>query len=129
MVKGAAMFLFGAAVLVQAAFKILSQGVPDAEAMGVIGVLALAANGTCLALLLRHRADDINMKSAWICSRNDIAANVAVIAAGALFALTGSVWPDVAIGLGISALFIKSAVGVFREATATLLREARGERH
>lgn len=120
MAKGAVMMLFGVAVLVEALFKILTQEVPNASIISVVGAIAVAANAGCLLLLLRHRHDDINMKSAWICSRNDIVANVAVVLAGLLVAFTGSYWPDVIVGIGIATLFLQSALGVSREAYGAL---------
>lgn len=78
-----------------------------------IGVVALTANVTCLLLLLlRHRADDINMSSAWICSRNDIIASVAVVASAIAVATLDSRWPDVLVGAAIAVLFLASAIGV-----------------
>ena len=94
-VKGAIMVLFGLAVLVEAVSKAVGQVQPDAATMGAIGALAFAANAACLGLLLRHREDDINMRSAWICSRNDIIANLAVVGAAGVVRLTSSRWPDV----------------------------------
>jgi Co/Zn/Cd efflux system component len=82
--------------------------------------LALAANALCLALMCRRRADDLNMRSAWLCSRNDVAANLGVLAAAGGVAATGSAWPDVAIGLAIAALCAGSAVDVLRAARRAL---------
>lgn len=118
--KGTVMALLGVVVLVEAVLKVLSPAVPRVELMGGIGALALAANVACLLLLLRHRDDDMNMRSSWICSRNDIIANVSVIAAAAVVAATGSRWPDVAVGTGIAGLFLVSAVGVLPDATRSL---------
>ena len=81
-----------------------------------MGIVALAANLGCLLLLRRHRADDINMQSSWVCSRNDIIANVAVIGAAVGVRVFASWWPDVLVGGGIATLFILSAVGVLRNA-------------
>jgi Co/Zn/Cd efflux system component len=95
-------------------------GVPVFETMGVVSLIALAANGTCLALLWKHRAEDVNMSSVWECSRNDIASNTAVfIAAGAVW-LTDSGWPDLVVGLALSVLFLRSAVRVSRDAMRAL---------
>jgi Co/Zn/Cd efflux system component len=113
--KGMVMALFGTVVLVEAAGKAIGQVVPDAGTMGIVGALALAANVGCLALLMRHRRDDINMKSAWACSRNDIIANVAVIGAAVAVGQFGSWWPDVLVGAGIAALFLITALSVVRE--------------
>lgn len=112
LLKGIIMAIFGLVVLGQVAYKLVVPHVPAHEVIGVIGFMALVANGICLLLLWRHRADDINMSSVWLCSRNDIIANISVIcAAGAVWA-TGSAWPDLVVGVAIAALFIKSAVTV-----------------
>lgn len=116
MLKAAIMFTFAAVILAQVAAKLVTGTVPDADVVGVIAFVALAANLVCLTLLFRHRGDDINMRSTWICSRNDIAANVAVIVSAAAVALTASIWPDVIVSLAIVALFVRSASGVWKEA-------------
>ena len=114
LIKGSIMAAFGLFVLGQAIYKIIVPQVPAFEAIGAIGVLALAANGLCLFLLWRHRADDINMSSVWLCSRNDIVANVSVLFAAVGVWLTGSGWPDILVGLALSALFFRSALFVIR---------------
>jgi Co/Zn/Cd efflux system component len=90
--------------------------VPVAETMGVIGTLALAANAVCLALLWPRRGDDVNMRSTWTCSLNDVAGNIGVLVAGAGVAVTGRAWPDIAIGMLIAALFVTSAIRIIRDA-------------
>ena len=77
--KAAVMGLFGVFVFGQVVYKLLYPQLPTVEAMGAVGVLALAANGACFALLWRHRAEDINMRSVWLCSRNDLVANGSVL--------------------------------------------------
>jgi Co/Zn/Cd efflux system component len=119
------MAAFGIGVLVQVAVKILSGLLPSAEVMGGIGLLALAANGLCLTLLWRRRADDINMRSAWVCSLNDVAGNGAVLVASAAVAVTGSGWPDIIVGVLIAAMFGASAISVLRSA-ARSVRAAHG---
>jgi cation diffusion facilitator family transporter len=116
--KGALMLLFGLLVIFEAVRKMLVGGVPDAQWMGVVAVIALAANGLCFALLYRHRSDDLNMKSTWLCSRNDLIANTSVILAAVLVGVTGSLWPDVIIGLAIAMLFLHSARQVLTESWA-----------
>lgn len=118
--KGVIMAGFGLFVLGQALYRALTPELPHAQTMGLIGLLALGANALCLGLLWRHRADDINMRSVWLCSRNDIIANTAVIAAAGAVALTASRWPDVAVGLGIAALFLRTAWHVIRDARRQL---------
>lgn len=73
---------------------------------------ALAANGVCALLLWRCQRDDLNMRSAWLCSRNDVAANVGVLVAAAGVSLTGSAWPDIVTGLAIAAMFGSAAIDV-----------------
>ena len=70
--KAAMMGLFGAFVFGQLVYKLAYPQLPTVETMGVVGALALAVNGVCFALLWRHRAEDINMRSVWLCSRNDL---------------------------------------------------------
>lgn len=122
--KGGIMAAFGLFVLGQALYRALTPELPHAETMGLIGLLALGANALCLALLWRHRADDINMRSVWLCSRNDIIANVAVLAAAGAVVLTVSRWPDILVGLGIAALFLRTAWNVLRDAVRELRRPA-----
>lgn len=113
--KGVVMALFAASVAVEAALKLAFGAVPDAGTMGGIGALALAGNAACFALLHRHRSDDLNMRSTWLCSRNDLIGNSAVLVAAVAVAASGSLWPDVAVGLGIAALFARSAWVVLRD--------------
>ncbi|MBX3018835.1 MAG: cation transporter [Bdellovibrionaceae bacterium] len=118
--KGVIMAVFGAAVLGQAIFRYMTQTVPLAETMGAIGVVALAANLYCLLLLYRHRSDDINMKSTWLCSRNDIIANAGVIGASGLVAYFNSGLPDLLVGAAIAGLFLWSSIQVIVEARGEL---------
>ncbi len=112
LIKGIIMAAFGLVVLGQVAYKIAVPYVPAFDVIGVVGFMALAANGICLSLLWRHRADDINMSSVWLCSRNDIIANSSVICAAVAVWATGRAWPDIVVGAAIAVLFLKSAVTV-----------------
>jgi Co/Zn/Cd efflux system component len=118
--KGAMMALFGLGVLSQVIHKILSGVVPIAETMGLIGTLVLIGNGICFLLLYRHRSDDLNMRSTWLCSRNDIIANVAVLVAAAAVGILHSAWPDILVGAAIAALFLRSALTVLTESLSEL---------
>jgi Co/Zn/Cd efflux system component len=118
--KGGLILLAGLAVMAQVLYKALHPQVPIYEAMGVASLLALAANGTCLALLWTHRDEDVNMSSVWECSRNDIAANLSVFVAAAGVWFFDSPWPDLAIGFGLGLLFLWSATGVLRSAVRSL---------
>jgi len=123
LLKGNIMAAFGLLVLGQVVYKISVPHVPAFDVIGVVGFVALAANGICLSLLWHHRADDINMNSVWLCSRNDIIANSLVICAAAAVWATGSPWPDLIVGAGIAALFLKSA-GTVLVGSARELRQA-----
>jgi Co/Zn/Cd efflux system component len=112
LLKGGIMAAFGLAIVVEVMVKLARGLAPQADVMWGVGCLALAANTSVLVFLWRHRADDINMRSVWICSRNDVAANAGVLLAALGVTVTGSAWPDVAVGLGIGGLFVSSAVGV-----------------
>lgn len=114
--KAAVMGLFGAFVLGQLAFKIWFPQVPAYETMGVVGALALLVNATCCAALWRHRAEDINMSSVWLCSRNDIVANLSILVASFAVWQLGSAWPDIVVGAMICGLFLHSAFVVAFEA-------------
>ena len=85
--------------------KVQAGVIPAGFVMGGIGALALAANAFCFVLLWRHQAADINLKSTWLCSRNDVVANGAVVVAAALVVQLRSAWPDVSIGGGIAVLW------------------------
>ena len=117
--KGAIMAGFGLFVLAQAVHQALTPALPHAPTIGAIGLLALAANAVCLALLTRHRSDDVNMRSVWLCSRNDIIANLAVLVAAVAVWGSASRWPDLIVGVGIALLFLSSALRVLRDARST----------
>nr|WP_314586545.1 cation diffusion facilitator family transporter [uncultured Pseudomonas sp.] len=127
LVKGGFMLLFGLVVVADAVRKVILQEVPQADWMGTIGLVALLANTYCFYLLYSHRADDLNMRSTWICSRNDLVANASVVLAAILVTVTGSLWPDILVGLAIAALFLHSAWQVSREAYGALHLGSQGQ--
>lgn len=120
LVKGSFMLLFGLGVLAEAVYKIVHPVMPGAEIMGVVGGIALAANLICFLLLYRHRADNLNMSSTWLCSRNDLIANVGVLAAAAASYMLTSRWPDIVVGVVIAGLFLGSAFNVIRQSVGAL---------
>ncbi|TAL45411.1 MAG: cation transporter [Methylovulum sp.] len=124
LLKGGIMAAFGLFVLGQAVYKIVFPQLPVFETIGAIGLLALATNSLCFMLLWRHRADDINMSSVWLCSRNDIIANVSVLFAAAGVWLSHSGWPDILVGLALAVLFLRSALFVLREALSEIRASA-----
>ncbi len=113
--KGLVLAAFGLGVMVEAILKTFSDIIPSAPTMGWVGFLALAANATCLFLLLRHKNDDLNMKSVFICSRNDIVANVGVLVAAFLVSFFHSKWPDIIVGGFIASIFLSSAFTIIKE--------------
>ena len=88
--------------------------------MGVVGAIALTANLVCFILLYRHRGDNLNMSSTWLCSRNDLIANVGVLLAAGITFWVVSRWPDIIVGCVIAALFLHSAYGVLHDAIVAL---------
>ncbi len=120
LVKGASLALFGLWVLGYTGYRVVVLGLPQAEVMGAIGVLALLANLASVALLLRFRRGDANIRSVWLCSRNDAIGNVAVIAAAIGVAATASPWPDLAVAAVMATLFLWSATAIVRQALAEL---------
>jgi len=116
LVKGILMFLLGAYVVSEGVYKILYPILPSGETISLIGVIALIANLTCFALLWKHKNDDLNLKSAWICSRNDVTTNVVVILAGFLVLYFQSMWPDIIVGLGMTLIVFNSSAQIIKEA-------------
>jgi len=120
LVKGGFMLLFGLGVMGEAIYKVLHPVIPSVETMGIVGGVALAANLVCFFLLKRHRTDNLNMSSTWLCSRNDLIANLGVLLAAAGSYLITSRWPDIIIGSIIAGLFLSSALGVLRASIRVL---------
>ena len=118
--KGGLIVFAGLFVLGQVLYRLAEPAQPIFEVMGAISLLALAANATCLALLWKHRREDINMSSVWECSRNDIASNVAVFCAAAAVWASDSRWPDLAVGAVLALLFLRSGFRVIQQAWAQL---------
>ena len=87
--------------------------------MSLIGLMALAANLGSVWLLMAYKDGDANVRSVWLCSRNDIIANLSVLVAATGVWLSDSQWPDVVIGIGIALVFFRSATHVLRDAILT----------
>ena len=122
LLKGAAMAFYGIAVLAYAGWRAWLGVPPEVLTMGVVGTLALAVNFGVAALLFRFREGDANMRSVWLCTRNDVIANLAVLAAAAGVLGTGTVWPDVAVATVLAVLGLSSGRIVIRQARAELER-------
>jgi Co/Zn/Cd efflux system component len=118
--KGVTMGAFGIWVLASSAWKGLVGAPPEAVTMGVVGFAALIANALCFALLSAYRSGDSNMRSVWLCSRNDLIGNCAVLASAIGVARTGAAWPDVIVAVTMAALALQGAAVVVRQARAEL---------
>ena len=120
LLKASIMSLFAFGILGSSIYRVSHQVIPIASAMGIVGSLALLINLFCAYLLLRFKDDDVNMRSAWLCSRNDVLANLGVIAAAGGVIWTGSHWPDLAVGIIIAGLILQSSFGIFKDAQLEL---------
>jgi Co/Zn/Cd efflux system component len=116
LLKGACMIGFGLFVLGRAAWMFSQGGTPEAFAMGSIGLLALIANVTVAAMLYAYREGDANMRSVWLCSRNDAIGNIAVMLAALGVLGTSSAWPDLAVASGMALLALSGGVSVIKQA-------------
>ncbi|WP_313139278.1 cation transporter [Stenotrophomonas sp.] len=114
--KGLLILAFFVFIVVEVVSKLIYGAPPSSGLMLGFGAIALVANLVCLTVLWRFRALNINMKSTFECSRNDVVANIGVLVAAGGVALTGSGWPDIVVGAVIALLFLKTAVGVIGEA-------------
>jgi Co/Zn/Cd efflux system component len=120
LLKGAAMSVYGIGVLAYAGYRAWLGTPPEPLTMGVVGALALAVNFSVAALLFRFREGDANMRSVWLCTRNDVIANILVLAAAAGVLGTGTVWPDVAVAAILATLGLTSGSSVIRQARGEL---------
>jgi cation diffusion facilitator family transporter len=116
LLKGGIMAAFAAGIAVEIALKLARGVTPDGDVMSTVATVALLANASVLVFLWRHRSDDLNMRSAWLCSRNDVIANAGVLVAAGAVRLSGSAWPDILVGLAIACLFGSSAIAIIRQA-------------
>jgi len=116
--KGISLLVMGLWVFGSTAYQVFVVGVPEAQIMGVIGFMALAANLISVALLAAYKDGDANVRSVWLCSRNDAIGNVAVMIAalGAWGTATG--WPDLIVAGIMAGLFLSSAVQILKQAMA-----------
>jgi Co/Zn/Cd efflux system component len=120
LLKGAAMSVYGIAVLAYAGWRAWLGVAPEPLTMGLVGTLALSVNFGVAALLYRFREGDANMKSVWLCTRNDVIANILVLIAAAGVFGTGTVWPDVGVAAILAILGLSSGRTVIRQARAEL---------
>jgi len=118
--KGVTIAAFGVWVLGTVVWHSVQGTLPNAFAMGSVGAAALTANAASFGLLWAYRRGDANMRSAWICTRNDVLGNLAVLLAAAGVFGTGTGWPDIVVAAVMAALAIQGSVLVIRQASAEL---------
>ncbi len=118
--QGVFLGALGLGVLISTALRVLARQPPEAELMGMFGIVALAVNISAAVVLIPHRKGDVNVRAVWLFSRNDAIGNIAVVIAAALVALTQSPWPDLIVAMVIAALFLQSSWSIVRDAHARL---------
>jgi Co/Zn/Cd efflux system component len=120
LLKGATMFGFGVFVLIKGTWAFWAGGVPVAITMGVVGFMALLANAGVAIMLYAWRHGDANMRSVWLCSRNDALSNLAVMLAALGVFGTGSAWPDLLVALVMALLALSAGWSVMQQARSEL---------
>jgi len=125
LVKGVTMGLYSFFVLGQGIWALQLGTIPNALTMGWVGFAALIANVSVALMLYTYREGDANMRSVWLCSRNDAIGNVAVMLAALGVFGTGTAWPDLAVALMMSVLGLLAAVSVIRQSVAEIRQAKR----
>lgn len=118
--KGGSLAVMAAAILGFAVWRAMTGTLPDAGAITGLGLFGAAANLVAAILLMRYRDGDANVRSVWLCTRNDLVQCLAVAATGLAVSLTGSRWPDLAVGVLLAAVFLRSAWQITGQARAEL---------
>lgn len=114
LLKGVIMLASALTVLIRGLYQLQFWSMPAPQTMTHIGILALGANLICLFLLTRHRGDNLNMSSVWLCSRNDIIANTSVLAAAWFIHVYSSPIPDILVGFFLALVFTRSSLKVIQ---------------
>ena len=116
--KGISLAAMGLWVFSSTIWQVFVAGVPEAEVMGIVGLLALVANVASVVLLMAYKDGDANVRSVWLCSRNDAIGNVAVMVAALGVWGTATGWPDLIVAAIMAGLFLSSSVQIVRQALA-----------
>src|SRR6516162_8082460 len=124
MIKGLTMGAFGLWIIGTVIWHALHGTLPNAVAMSAVDITALVANGASFALLWTHRQGDANMRSAWICTRNDVLGNLAVLLAAVGVFGTGTGWPDIIVAAIMASLALQGSATVARHALAELRHDS-----
>lgn len=120
MFKAASLGAIALIILTTTVLQFTNGAQPLAQTMSIVGFIALAANLLSVAILLRWRDGDSNVRSVWLCSRNDAIGNLGVIVAGVLVAATGTAWPDLIVATLLASLFLRSSIAIFQQARSEL---------
>ncbi len=120
LIQGLFLGALGFGVLITTGYRAIVHRQPEADLMGMFGVMALAVNVAAAIVLIPHRTGDANMRAVWLFSRNDAIGNVAVVAAAVLVAWTGTPWPDLIVSVAIAGLFLHSAWAIIRDARSDM---------
>lgn len=120
LLNGSLQMALGISVFLHIGWRIWEGSTPQTDIMGWIAALALVVNMTCFGLLYRFRSGDVNMRASWLCSRNDMLANVGVLLAAWLVQVWSSAWPDYVIAALIAGVVVHSSYGVLQQARVSL---------
>lgn len=123
LIKAGSLLAIGLSILALAAWRTFFTTQPEAGLMGAVAVLALIANLASVLILMRWREGDANVRSVWLCSRNDAVGNIAVLVSAGLVAWTATPWPDLIVAVIMAGLFTSSAIQIMRQAFAERARE------
>lgn len=127
--KGISLAAMGLWVFGSTVWEAFGPGLPDAPVMGAVGVLALVANLASVVVLMRYKDGDANVRSVWLCSRNDAIGNIAVMVAAVAVALTGTGWPDIVVAGLMAGLFLWSSGQIIRQALGEMSSANSGDYH
>ena len=128
LLQGIFLGLLGLGVLIVTAYRVLVVHQPEAELMGLLGLIALGVNVAAAVVLIPHRHGDANARAVWLFSRNDAIGNIAVVIAALAVAATQTPWPDLVVAVIIAGLFLQSSFSIIRDARKDLSASARAQR-
>ena len=120
LIQGLFLGVLGIGVIGTTIYRVIVQGKPEAEAMGVLALIAFAVNVSAALVLMQHRSGDANMRAVWLFSRNDALGNLAVVVAAIVIYLSDSQWPDLVVAFVIASLFLQSAWSIIKDARMEL---------
>ena len=123
-IKGLMQLGFAALVIASIVAGLFGEPEPVGVVMMAVAAAALAGNLICFSLLMKHRGEDVNMRSVWLCSRNDVVGNIAVIASGGLVTLLESKWPDLIVASLVALVFLHTSYVVLRDAKRAWIRRS-----